>query len=55
MDCPRHPGQPLKVTWVQKTTMTNGKELPTFVQVVCERCGFAAGIDMMESELPPSP
>ncbi len=48
--CPRHPGHALKVTWVQKTTMANGKEMPTFLQVVCERCGFAAGIDMMDEQ-----
>ncbi len=48
--CPRHPSHPLKVTWVQKTTMPNGNEMPTFLQVVCERCGFAAGIDMMDEQ-----
>ncbi len=53
LDCPRHPGHALKVTWVEKTPLPNGAEMPTFLQVVCEKCGFTSAIDMMESD-PPS-
>ncbi len=52
LKCPRHPKHPLKVTWVEKTALPNGKEMPTFLQVVCEKCGFATGIDMLESDTP---